>query len=213
MSAKKPSKPAMETITPETLGELAEISESLRSLEQQISELKNRADELVIKHTFQECREIGCVHTYRCQLYCSKSAYCVRSKTAHGATKDYYSPPEPKFKERVSYPMLGWKTVTSLGSYYNGTWNWSRKVVKETDKCLTLDDGIKLFKSTIYYIEDCIFLRGLHGAGGTWFCADDESSLDIMRTLLKIRDEEMHEEAMRMLGHIPSVPDTEETNA
>ncbi len=63
---KKNTKPmVMEPISEETRAKLKAIESRIDELKRQIKELEDEAYELVPKHTFDECKAMGCVHTYR----------------------------------------------------------------------------------------------------------------------------------------------------
>lgn len=168
--------PQMEPISDEIKAKLKAIESRIDELETQIGELKEEAYALVPKHTFEECKAMGCEHTYRNRWDCHR--YCVRRKHAKGCFYDYYTPKKKVFKPKVDYPTLGWKTVTTEG----GSFMW--KVVKETDKTLTLDDKTQLLKSTIKQYEDCIFIKSRTGC--TYLCADNPETIEVQKTLLKV---------------------------
>lgn len=178
----KVKKPEMEVISAETYGKLKAINARIEELNAQIKELEQEAYDLVPKHTFDECKERGCIHTYRNRWDCHHS--CVRRLHEKGSLKDYYEKQQPLFKPRVEYPILGWKSVVCKGSFWKGEWHpW--KVIKETPKTLILDDKTQLNKSTIHTIEDVIYIRRLH-SNVDYFCADDPSTLEIQKTLLDV---------------------------
>ena len=96
----------------------------------------------------------------------------------------------PVFKPRVTYPTLGWKQVATHGAKWGDEWHGFHKVVQETDKTLLLDDAWKtrLFKSTIFTIEDVTYIK--NRSGTIYFCADDPEALDIQVTLLDVANQE-----------------------
>lgn len=178
----------MEPTSPEVLEQLVSIHNEIRSLENQIAELKHKADSLVVKHSFEECREFGCVHTKHCRMYWVNNKSCVHSPTAHGAYRDEYKKKAPVFKPNVNYPTLGWRYATSRGSHYNGKWNWTVKVVKETEKTLVLDNGEQLLKNSLRYIEDCTYISSRGGV--TYFCANSKDIMDAHLMMLDIERSE-----------------------
>lgn len=170
--------PQMEHISDETKEKLKAIASRINELREQIDELNEEAYSLVPKHTFEECKAMGCENTYQNRWDCHH--YCVRRKNYKGCFQDYYRQKEKVFKPKVSYPTLGWKTVVTEGSSY------VRKIAKETEKTLVLDDSRKttLLKSTIEQAEDCIFIKDRSGT--TYLCADDPDTIEMQKTLLKV---------------------------
>lgn len=188
--------PQMEHISDETKEKLKAIASRINELKCQIRELEDEAYELVPKHTFEECKAMGCVHTYRNKWDCHH--YCVRRKNCKGCFHDYYHQKEKVFKPKVDYPTLGWKTVVTEGSSY------VRKIAKETEKTLVLDDPWKttLLKSTIKQVEDCIFINDRSGT--TYLCADDPDTVEMQKTLLKVLRREWCEAVSgKILSKIP----------
>jgi len=199
---KKPPKPQMEQISPETWAKLLAIQTRIDEYKAKIKELENEADDLVPKHTFEECKAMECVHTHQNRWDCH--CYCVRRKGYSGCFHDYYSPKKKVFKPKVTYPVLGWKSVACKGSFWKNEWH-PYKVVKETEKTLVLDDGTQLFKSTLFTIEDCTYIKCR--SGYTYFCADDPSVLDTFKMLLDVvakeRSEKFNAEVRKMLKEPP----------
>ena len=190
--AKPTPKPQMEVIPPEVLKRIDQIRHSIDEHKAEIEKLRKEADGLVVKHTLAECRAIGCTHT-RCGKYaCDMADHCMRSRLAHGAVNDYYNPPKPVFKPKVTYPTLGWKTVVGGRNR-----DYKCKIVKETDKTLVLHDKRVLLKSTIYHIEDCTYIKDR--SGYTFICADDPASLDAHLMLLDVVHQEFVDRATRAL--------------
>lgn len=198
MAAKAP-KPQMEKLPAETYERLKQIQKEIDEHFAAIEVLECEADSLVVKHTLEECRAIGCTETHCGKYQCTMGSHCIRSKYAHGATRDYYNPPKPVFKPKVTYPTLGWKTVV-------GSRNKSYKctIIKETDKTLVLHDKRVLLKSTIYHIEDCTYIKDR--SGYTFICADDPASLDAHLMLLDVVHQEFVDRASRAL-RTPEVPE------
>lgn len=188
----KPKPPEMEPISPETHAKLKAIETRIDELKAQIKELEEEAYWLVPKHTFDECKAMGCDKTYRNRWDCHCS--CVRRKDYHGCFHDYYYKEMPVFKPRVTYPTLGWKQVAARGVKWGDEWHGFHKVVQETDKTLLLDDAWKtrLFKSTIFTIEDVTYIK--NRSGTIYFCADDPEALDIQVTLLDVANQEWCEQ-------------------
>lgn len=122
----------MEVISDDTRAKLKAITARIAELNAQIEELQQEAYDIVPKHTFDECKEMKCVHTYRNRLDCHRS--CVRRKGEMGNLKDYYEKEKTVFKPKVEYPTLGWKKVTSRGMKWDGEWHGGWDVVKETEK-------------------------------------------------------------------------------
>ena len=174
--------PEMEPISEETKAKLRAISKRIHELEAQIDELKEEAYGLVPKHTFEECKAMECEHTFRNRWDCHH--YCVRRKSMKGCFHDYYTKKQKVFKPKVDYPTLGWKSVVTEGN------SFVKKVAKETEKALFLDDSWKtmLLKSTIKHAEDCIFIQDRSGT--TYICADDPSTIEMQKTLLKVMQKE-----------------------
>ncbi len=175
---KKPQPPQMETISDETWAKLKSISHRIDELNAQIDELNEEAYSLVPKHTFEECKAMGCENTHGNRWDCHH--YCVRRKNYKGCFHDYYRQKKKVFKPKVDYPTLGWKTVVTEGS------DFVRKIAKETEKTLVLDDAWKttLLKSTIKRAEDCIFIQDRSGT--TYLCADDPDTIEMQKTLLQV---------------------------
>lgn len=191
----KPKPMEMEPISVETYAKLKAIRSRIAELNAQIKELKQEAYELVPKHTFDECREMKCIHTYRNRWDCHHA--CVRRKNEVGNLEDYYEKEKPVFKPRVTYPTLGWKSVVCKGSFWKGEWH-PHKVIKETEKCLILEDKTQLHKSTIRTIEDVIYI-GRHNSNVDYFCADDPSTLEIQKTLLDVEFKEQCERNSKLV--------------
>jgi hypothetical protein len=201
---KKPME--MEVLSDETRAKLKAIATRIDELNSQIKELQQEAYDLVPKHTFDECREMKCIHTYRNCWDCHRS--CVRRKGEMGNLKDYYYEKKPVFKPRVEYPMLGWKQVATRGAKWKGEWHGFHKVIQETEKTLLLDDAWKtrLFKSTIFTLEDVIYIKDRSGT--TYFCADDPATLDMQVTLLAVANREWCERNCRLVTPMLETPDT-----
>ena len=187
--------PEMETISPETHAKLKAIHTRINELNAQIQELEEEAYWLVPKHTFDECKAMGCVHTYRNRWDCHHS--CVRRQHGTGYLKDYYEQKKPVFKPHVDYPTLGWKKVTTLDAHWDGAWHWVRPVVKETEKALFLKDKTMLLKSTIFAIEDITYIKDR--SGSTYLCADNPETLDMQEALLSMRCKEDCEKEMQLV--------------
>lgn len=187
----------LEVIPPEVMDELRSIHEQIKAYETKITELTERMDELVPKHSLAECRELGCKHTYQCKDFCHCHSWCLRSKWSHGAWRDCYEKNTPVFKPRVEYPTLGWKQVTTRGMKWDGEWHHFWKVVKETDKTLILDDKTQLLKSTIYTLEDCTFIKDRMGS--TYLCADYPETLDMQVILMDVAHKEWCERNSRLI--------------
>lgn len=192
----KPKPPEMETISPETYAKLRAIKARIDELRAQIKELEEEAYWLVPKHTFDECKAMGCDKTYRNRLDCHCS--CVRRKGCHGCFIDYYAKMKPVIKPHVVYPTLGWKKVTSPGMQWRGEWHGGWDVVKETEKTLVLSDKSILLKSTIHLIEDVIYISGRSGRV-TYFCAGNPETLDMQKALLKMWHDERSEKVMQLV--------------
>lgn len=191
----KPKPPEMETISPETYAKLRAIKARIDELRAQIKELEEEAYWLVPKHTFDECKAMGCDKTYRNRLDCHCS--CVRRKGCHGCFIDYYAKMKPVIKPHVVYPTLGWKQVTTRGAYWDGVWHWVQPVVKETEKALFLKDKTMLLKSTIFTIEDVHYIKDRSGC--TYLCADNPETLDMQEALLRMQYDERAEKVMQLV--------------
>lgn len=180
----KPKPPEMETISPETHAKLKAIKTRIDELNAQIEELEEEAYWLVPKHTFDECKTMGCDKTYRNRWDCHCS--CVRRKDYHGCFHDYYVKMKPVIKPHVEYPTLGWKKAIPIGCSPHDGW-CGHAVVRETEKALFLDTHYKtmLLKSTIFMIEDVPYIKDRSGC--TYICADNPETLDIQKALLKMR--------------------------
>lgn len=202
----KPKPMEMEPISAETYAKLRAISSRITELKCQIRELEEEAYELVPKHTFDECKAMECVHTYRNKWDCHQS--CVRRLHEKGNLHDYYEKKKPVFKPRVEYPMLGWKQVATRGAKWKGEWHGFHKVIQETEKTLLLDDAWKtrLFKSTIFTLEDVTYIKDR--SGSTYFCADDPATLDMQVTLLDVANREWCERNSRLVTPMLETPDT-----
>lgn len=202
----KPNPMEMEPISIETYAKLKAIRSRIAELEGQIKELEAEAYELVPKHTFEECKAMGCVHTYRNKWDCHHS--CVRRLHATHSLQDYYEKMKPVFKPRVDYPTLGWKQVATRGAKWKGEWHGFTNVIQETDKTLLLDDAWKtrLFKSTIFTLEDVTYIKDRSGT--VYFCADDPATLDIQVTLLDVAYREQAERNYRQVTSTLETPDT-----
>lgn len=198
MAAKAP-KSQMEKLPAETYERLKQIQKEIDEHFAAIEVLECEADSLVVKHTLEECRAIGCTETHCGKYKCMMGSHCIRSKYAHGATQDYYNPPKPAYKPKVEYPTLGWKTVVCATNR-----SWKRPIVKETPKALFLGDHEMLLKSSIYHIEDCTYIKSR--SGHSYVCADDEDSLDAHLMLLDVVHQEFVDRASRAL-HTPEVPE------
>ena len=202
----KPNPMEMEPISIETYAKLKAIRSRIAELEGQIKELEEEAYELVPKHTFEECKAMGCVHTYRNKWDCHHS--CVRRLHATHSLQDYYEKMKPVFKPRVEYPMLGWKQVATRGAKWKGEWHGFTNVIQETEKTLLLDDAWKtrLFKSTIFTLEDVTYIKDRSGT--VYFCADDPATLDMQVTLLDVAYREQAERNYRQVTSMLETPDT-----
>ena len=202
----KPNPMEMEPISIETYAKLKAIRSRIAELEGQIKGLEDEAYELVPKHTFEECKAMGCVHTYRNKWDCHHS--CVRRLHAKHSLQDYYEKMKPVFKPRVDYPTLGWKQVATRGAKWKGEWHGFTNVIQETDKTLLLDDAWKtrLFKSTIFTLEDVTYIKDRSGT--TYFCADDPATLDMQVTLLDVANHEWCERNSRLVTSMLETPDT-----
>lgn len=190
---KKPME--MEVLSDETRAKLKAIAARIDELNAQIKELQQEAYDLVPKHTFDECREMKCIHTYKNRWDCHRS--CVRRMHEMGNLEDYYEKEKPVFKPKVEYPTLGWKKVTSPGMKWKGEWHGDWDVVKETEKTLVLSDKTILLKSTIHMIEDVIYISDR--SGSTYFCADDPATLDMQLELIHIEFKEQCERTTRIV--------------
>lgn len=202
----KPKPMEMEPISIETYAKLKAIRSRIAELEGQIKELEAEAYELVPKHTFEECKAMGCVHTYRNKWDCHHS--CLRRLHATHSRQDYYEKMKPVFKPRVDYPTLGWKQVATRGAKWKGEWHGFTNVIQETEKTLLLDDAWKtrLFKSTIFTLEDVTYIKDRSGT--TYFCADDPATLDMQVTLLDVAYNEQAERTCRQVSSMLETPDT-----
>lgn len=196
----------MEVLSDDTRAKLKSIAARIAELNEQIEELQQEAYDLVPKHTFDECKEMKCIHTYRNRWDCHRS--CVRRKGEMGNLKDYYEKEKPVFKPKVEYPTLGWKKVTSRGMKWNGEWHDGWDVVKETEKTLVLSDKTILLKSTIHMIEDVIYISSRSGA--IFFCADDPATLDVQVTLMDIEFEEHRNRNNRLTTPMTDMPAPDE---
>ena len=190
---KKPME--MEVLSDETRAKLKAIAARIDELNAQIKELQQEAYDLVPKHTFDECREMKCIHTYKNRWDCHRS--CVRRMHEMGNLEDYYEKEKPVFKPKVEYPTLGWKKVTTPGMKWKGEWHGDWDVVKETEKTLVLSDKTILLKSTIHMIEDVIYISDR--SGSTYFCADDPATLDMQVELMHIEFKEQCERTTRLV--------------
>lgn len=197
---KKPME--MEVLPDETRAKLKAIAVRIDELNAQIKELQQEAYDLVPKHTFDECREMKCIHTYRNRWDCHRS--CVRRMHEMGNLKDYYEKEKPVFKPKVEYPTLGWKKVTTPGMKWQGEWHGDWDVVKETEKTLVLSDKTILLKSTIHMIEDVIYISDR--SDSTYFCADDPATLDMQLELIHIEFKEHCERVSRMITPMTDMP-------
>ena len=131
----KPEQPKMENISPETAAKLRAIEACVGELNEEIKRLNEEAYALVQKHTFDECRKMGCIHTARNRNDCHCN--CVRRQYAYLAFHDYYEKKKEVVKLPQHYPMLGWKTVATPGSKWGDGWHVI-KVIKETERTLVL---------------------------------------------------------------------------
>lgn len=184
----------MTPIAPETLSQLSSLRAEADQLQARIRELGDQMAALVPKCSLEECRAANCVHALHCKSYCQMHQYCVRSKWAVLAYKDYYVPRAKPVPERREYPTLSWAAVTTRGAFYRGAWHCPHQVVKETDKTLILDDGTPLLKSTLFQIEDCTYIKDR--SGGIYFPVDTR---DAALLLLKVRDSEMADHVTSLL--------------
>ena len=170
----------MEPIPEETRAKLRSIQARIDELKAQIDDLNKEAYALVPKHTFEECKTMGCEHTFRNRWDCH--CHCVRRKDYTGCFNDYYKAREKKVYIPEKYPMLNWNTaVGSCNDYV-------RKVIKETDRTLILEGGDQLLKSTVFTIEDVKYIKDR--SGYTYMCADVPENVEMAKTLLKIRHTE-----------------------
>lgn len=192
----------MEVLSDETRAKLKAIAARINELHSQIKELEQEAYDLVPKHTFDECKEMKCIHTYRNRWDCHRS--CVRRKNEIGNLVDYYEKEKTVFKPKVEYPTLGWKKVTARGMKWNGEWHDGWDVVKETEKTLVLSDKTILLKSTIHMIEDVIYISSRSGA--IYFCADDPATLDVQVTLMDIEFEEQRKRNKPLRTPMTDIP-------
>ena len=183
----KPKPPEMETISPETHAKLKTIKTRIDELNAQIKELEEEAYWLVPKHTFDECKAMGCDKTYRNRWDCHCS--CVRRKNFHGCFRDYYVKMKPVIKPHVEYPTLGWKKAIPFRRLPCNGW-CGFDVVRETEKALFLARGYDkmLLKSTIFTIEDVSYIKDR--SGYTYLCADNPETLDMQKALLDMQYEE-----------------------
>ena len=170
----------MEPIPEETRAKLRSIQARIDELKAQIDDLNKEAYTLVPKHTFEECKAMGCEHTFRNRWDCH--CHCVRRKDHTGCFNDYYKAMEKKVYIPEKYPMLNWKTV--VGSYTD----YVRKVIKETDRTLILEGGDQLLKSKMFMIEDVQYIKDR--SDYTYMCADVPENVEMAKTLLKIRNSE-----------------------
>lgn len=192
----KPKPPEMETISPETHAKLKAIEARIDELKAQITEFEGEAYWLVPKHTFDECKAMGCNKTYRNRWDCH--SYCVRRKGCHGCFNDYYVKMKPVIKPHVEYPTLGWKKAIPIGcSPCNGWCGYA--VVRETEKAMFLDTHHKtmLLKSTIFTIEDVLYIKDRSGC--IYMCADNPETLDMQKALLKMWHDERSEKVMQFV--------------
>lgn len=196
----------MEPISEETHAKLRAIGSRISELRQQIKELEDEAYELVPKHTFDECKAMGCQNTYRNRWDCHHA--CVRRRHERGALRDYYSPFPKCYKPEREYPTLGWKRVITRGMKWDGVWHGGKNVVKETAKTLILEDKSQLLKSTIFTIEDVSYIKDRSGV--TYLCADDPETLDIQTTLLDVVSREEIEKVKHMLAPQCEQPEPDE---
>ena len=178
---KKNARPmVMEPISEETRAKLRTIESRIDELKRQIKELEEDAYTLVPKHTFEECKAMGCEHTFRNRWDCH--CHCVRRKGYTGCFNDYYRAQEKKVYIPEKYPMLNWKTVVGSCNDY------VRKVIKETDRTLILEGGDQLLKSKVFVIEDVQYIKDR--SDYTYMCADVPENVEMAKTLLKIRHSE-----------------------
>lgn len=185
----------------EVMERLSDIYQAIVAHEIEIDALKKEADSLVTKYTFEECRAMGCAHTCRKQCWCNHYWDCIHSKRASGAREDFFKQKEVTAHVPQKYPMLGWKAVARPGSFWSGKWHMD-KVIKETDRTLTIADGPhttqQLLKSTAFQIEDITYIK--NRSGDTYFCADDPSTLEMQKDLLHIAWEEKREKDMALMA-------------
>jgi hypothetical protein len=170
----------MEPIPEETRTKLRSIQARIDELKAQIDDLNKEAYALVPKHTFEECKAMGCEHTFRNRWDCH--CHCVRRKDYTGCFNDYYKAQEKKVYIPKKYPMLNWKTVIGASTDY------VRKVIKETDRTLILEGGDQLLKSKVFMIEDVQYIKDR--SDYTYMCADVPENVEMAKTLLKIRHTE-----------------------
>lgn len=174
----------MPPVTPEDQAVFDEIAKQIAEHEAALYTLREQAKTVAAKYVidFKECREIGCVHTFRKQCICDKSECCLRARWCETPVKDCYQPTVPIRKPE--YPTLGWKTVTSGVKKRNSDELDIRKVIKETP-CFLFVEGCcePLHKRYLKTIEDCKFLSG-------YFCADDVDAIQFQKALLDVHYEE-----------------------
>lgn len=183
----KPKPPEMEIISPETHAKLKAIKTRIDELNAQIKELEEEAYWLVPKHTFDECKAMECVHTYRNRWDCHH--YCVRRLHETGHFHDYYEKKKPVIKPHVEYPTLGWKKAIPFRCSPRNGW-CGFEVVRETEKALFLARGYDkmLLKSTIFTIEDVSYIKDR--SGDIHLCADNPETVDMQKALLEMQYEE-----------------------
>jgi len=183
----------MEPVTPEDQAVFDDIAKQIAEHRAAISTLREQAKTLAAKYVkdFQECREIGCIHTYRKVYACAESKRCLRARYCAIPVKDYYQAPAPVIK--TVYPTLGWKTVTRGVKKRDSDELDIRKVIKETP-CFLFVEGTfdPLHKSHLKKIEDCYFLSG-------YFCADDVDAIQYQKALLDVQEEEDREKSRRFM--------------
>ena len=174
----------MNPVTPEDQAVFDDIAKQIGEHKAAIRTLVEQAKPLSAKYAkdFKECREIGCIHTYRKVYSCAESERCLRSVFCDIPVKDYYQAPAPVIK--TVYPTLGWKTVTRGVKKKDSDELDIRKVIKETP-CFLFVEGSPdpLHKSFLKKIEDCYFLSG-------YFCADDVDAIQYQKALLDVQEEE-----------------------